>query len=85
MHKVVDGPPGPKSDMQIFAELADRLGIDNYLEQTETERLEAIVAAEEDLPDRDELKRKGVPAASLRRLPGTDGGHPAAPLFHAVW
>ena len=60
MHKVVDGPPGPKSDLKIFAELAERLGIKHYLEKTETEWIEAIVAAEPDLPNREELKRKGV-------------------------
>ena len=60
MHQVVDGQPGPKSDLQIFAELAERLGIENYMEKTEAEWLEAIVAAEPDLPDRDELMSKGV-------------------------
>ena len=60
MDKVVEGLPGPKSDLQIFAELAERLGIENYLEKTEAAWLEAIATDEPDLPDKDELKRKGV-------------------------
>ena len=67
MHKVVDGQPDTKSDLQIFTELAEHLGINNYLEKTEAEWLEAIVAAEPDLPDRDELKRKGVHLIELQR------------------
>ena len=60
MNKIPGGPTGPRSDLQIYADLAVRLGIKNYMEKTEAELLEAVLAADPDLPERDDLKRKGV-------------------------
>jgi anaerobic dimethyl sulfoxide reductase subunit A len=67
MNKVTNGPPGPKSDLQIFAELAERMGLDDYMGKTESEWLEAVFATTSDLPDRETMKQKGVHRIALKQ------------------
>ena len=47
-----------KSDLEIFTELAERLGMSDYNPKTEDEWLRGFVE-ESDIPDYDEFKRKG--------------------------
>jgi anaerobic dimethyl sulfoxide reductase subunit A len=67
MNKVVDGPPGPKTDLQIFTELAERMELPNYMDQTEAEWLDAVLAATPELPDRETMKQKGVHRIALKQ------------------
>ncbi|MBI2867740.1 MAG: molybdopterin-dependent oxidoreductase, partial [Chloroflexi bacterium] len=58
-NKVIDPLGESKSPLQIAIELAERLGVTNYLDKTEEEFLRGI-AQRGGVPDYAELKRKGV-------------------------
>ncbi len=60
MDKILDAPGGPKSDIQIFTELADRLGFKHYNDRSETEWFDMILEDEPDAPDVAALKQSQV-------------------------
>ncbi len=60
MEKAVDPLPQVKSDLDIFTELASRLGIKEYNDKTEDEWLQEFVSATPGLPDYTQLKDKKV-------------------------
>lgn len=60
MNKILEAPLGPKSDLQIFAELAERLGLENYNEKSDEAWLESFLEAEPDFPDLNTLRTEGV-------------------------
>lgn len=51
---------GPKSDLQIFSELAVILGIDGYNDKSEDEWLRQFLKTESDFPDLDTIRDKEV-------------------------
>lgn len=59
MHKIIEPGDGPKSDLQIFSELAARMGIETE-EKSDEEWLSVFLEAEPDFPDAQTLKGKGV-------------------------
>ncbi len=59
MPKIIDPGDGPKSDLQIFSELAARLGIEAD-DRSDEEWLSAFLEAEPDFPDAQTLKDRGV-------------------------
>jgi anaerobic dimethyl sulfoxide reductase subunit A len=60
MNKVVDPLPETKSDMDIFSELASRLGIHGYSDKSEEAWIREFVASTPELPGYDTFKEKGV-------------------------
>ena len=60
MPKVVPPLPETKSDLAIFAELARRLGVEDYNEKSDEEWLREFVEATPDLPGFDIFKQKGI-------------------------
>ena len=60
MNKIVDNLPGPKSDLEIFSELAPKVGIKDYNNNSDEEWLKIIMDNEPDFPDIDTLKKDGV-------------------------
>ena len=60
MEKAVAPLPEVKSDLDIFTELASRLGIKGYNDKTEEEWLQEFLAAAPGLPDYTQLKDKKV-------------------------
>ena len=60
MNKILNAPSGPKSDLQIFAELAKRLGIEDYNDKSDEAWLESFLKEEPDFPDLNTLRREGV-------------------------
>ena len=67
MNQILDAPSGPKSDLQIFTELASRSGIEHYNALSDTEWLDMILEAEPDMPDLDTLKKRQVHPFELER------------------
>jgi len=64
MNKILKPPSGPKSDLQIFTELAARLGIEQYNNKSDAEWLETILKVEPDLAT---LKNEQVHRIELER------------------
>jgi len=64
-NKVVEPMYECKSDLEIFTELAKRLGISGYNTKTEDEWLRSFVE-ESDIPDYDEFKRRGFHKFELK-------------------
>lgn len=60
MNKIIDPPAGPKSDLQIFSELAALLDLENYEEKSDEQWLNIFLDAESDFPDSQAFKLKGV-------------------------
>ena len=60
MDKVLDAPAGPRSDLEIFTELAKRLGLDEYNDKLDEEWLEHICESVPDMPDLHTLRQQGV-------------------------
>jgi anaerobic dimethyl sulfoxide reductase subunit A len=67
MHKVLDAPPGVKSDLDIFSKIAERLGIENDNDRTDEEWLESFIGSEPQLPDLRTLKTDGVKRFAMQR------------------
>ncbi|MBT8332774.1 MAG: molybdopterin-dependent oxidoreductase, partial [Deltaproteobacteria bacterium] len=65
MHKVIDPPPETRSDLAIFTDLADRLGIDGYNDLSDEQWLRSFLEATLDFPQLEEFRRKGVYRVSL--------------------
>lgn len=59
MHKVIDPLYECKSDLEVFTELAKRLGIPGYNDKTEKEWLRSFVPASE-IPDFEDFQKRGV-------------------------
>lgn len=59
LNKAIDPLPETKSDLQIFSELAQRLGIKGYNDKSDEEWLKSFVKATADLPDYESFKQKG--------------------------
>ena len=60
MNKVVEPLPDTQTDLQIFSEIAKRVGIKGYNDKKEEEWLKEFVAETPDLPEYELLKEKGV-------------------------
>jgi len=60
MNKILEAPSGPRSDLQIFAELAERLGLENYNQKSDEAWLASFLKAEPDFPDLKTLRTEGV-------------------------
>ncbi len=67
MNKIYDALPGPKSDLEIFSEIAIRLGIENYNDKPDEQWLKTFLKAKPDLPDLQTLKTIGVQRFELKR------------------
>jgi anaerobic dimethyl sulfoxide reductase subunit A len=60
MNKVTEPLPDTQTDLQIFSEIATRLGIKGYSDKKEEEWLKEFVAQTPGLPEYELLKEKGV-------------------------
>lgn len=60
MHKVLEPPPGVMSDLEIFSELARRVGIENYNDRTDEQWLERFLSDEPGFPDLNAFRDDGV-------------------------
>ncbi len=60
MNKIVDNLPGPKSDFEILSELAPKVGIKDYNNNSDEKWLKIIMEGEPDFPDISTLKEDGV-------------------------
>ncbi len=60
MDKAIEPLPQTKSDLAIFTELASRLGIPDYNDNSEEDWLREFAAATPDLPEYEVFKRAGV-------------------------
>jgi anaerobic dimethyl sulfoxide reductase subunit A len=67
MHKVLDAPPGVKSDLDIFSKIAERMGIENDNDRSDKEWLESFIGSEPQLPDLRTLKTDGVKRFAMQR------------------
>ena len=67
MKKAVDPLPETKSDLEIFTELADRLGFEGFNDKTDEQWIESFVNATPDLPDYQTFKKKGVHEIPVKR------------------
>jgi len=66
LNKAVEPMPGTRSDLQIFSELARRLGIQGYNDKSDEEWLESFVKATADLPEYERFKEKGFHQIALK-------------------
>jgi len=60
MHKASNNTSGPKSDLEIFTEIAERMGIKNYNEKSESQWLEEFLESEPSFPGLVSLKDNGT-------------------------
>jgi anaerobic dimethyl sulfoxide reductase subunit A len=60
MNKVIDPPPNTRSDLAIFTELADRLGVEGYNDLSDEQWLKSFLAATPDFPDQEDFRKEGV-------------------------
>ena len=60
MHKVFEPHQGVKSDLEIFTEIAQRIGIDNYNGSSDTQWLDRFINSEDGFPDLETLRKEGV-------------------------
>ncbi len=60
MQKALETPPDVKSDLEIFSELAQRIGIENFNNCSDEEWLGSFLDAESDFPDLGTLRTAGV-------------------------
>jgi anaerobic dimethyl sulfoxide reductase subunit A len=65
MNKVIDPPPETRSDLAIFTDLADRLGVDGYNDLSDEQWLTSFLAATPDFPDHENFRQKGVYRVTL--------------------
>ena len=59
LNKAIEPLPETKSDLEIFSELAQRLGIRGYNDKSDEEWLKSFVKATADLPEYEIFKQKG--------------------------
>jgi anaerobic dimethyl sulfoxide reductase subunit A len=67
MSKAVEPPSEVKSDLRIFAELADRFELSHYNDKSDTEWLSDFVEATPGLPDHTAFKEEGVHHVAMDR------------------
>jgi anaerobic dimethyl sulfoxide reductase subunit A len=67
MERAVEPPPGVKSDLDIFSELASRLNLAGYNDKTEEEWLQEFLSDTPGLPDYPRLKEKKVHSYETRK------------------
>jgi anaerobic dimethyl sulfoxide reductase subunit A len=60
MDKVTEPLAGTKSDLEIFTELASRLGLPNFNDRSDEEWIEEFVNATSELPEYEAFRREGV-------------------------
>jgi anaerobic dimethyl sulfoxide reductase subunit A len=60
MNRVIEPRGETRSDLAIFTELADRLGIEGYNERSERQWLDSFLAATPDFPDPEDFRKKGI-------------------------
>jgi anaerobic dimethyl sulfoxide reductase subunit A len=65
MNKAIDALPETRSDLAIFKELAERLGVEDYNEKSDRQWLDSFVKATPDLPGAEEFRQKGVHRVAL--------------------
>ena len=66
MNKVIEPMPETRSDLAIFAELADRLGIEGYSDRSPEQWLEAFLEATPGFPDQKQFRQEGVHRVELK-------------------
>jgi anaerobic dimethyl sulfoxide reductase subunit A len=66
LNKAIEPMYHTKTDLQIFTELANKMGINNFAEKTEDEWLRAIVASK-GIPDYDAFKESGFYQPNIPR------------------
>jgi anaerobic dimethyl sulfoxide reductase subunit A len=59
MNKALDAPPGLRSDLAVFTEIARLLGINDYNNRSDEQWLKAFLEAEPDLPDLETFRASG--------------------------
>ncbi|MDX1709136.1 MAG: molybdopterin dinucleotide binding domain-containing protein, partial [Desulfobacterales bacterium] len=59
-HKVIEPRGETRSDLAVFAALADRLGIEGYNQHSDRQWLDSFVAATPNFPNPAEFRQKGV-------------------------
>ena len=67
MHKAVDPLPETRSDLEIFLDLATRMGVTDYFPYSESDWLNKTVDDTAYLPDFEEFKRIGVHRVNLEK------------------
>jgi anaerobic dimethyl sulfoxide reductase subunit A len=65
MNKAVEAAPETKSDLEIFSELAKRLGVPGYNENSDEEWLKGFAQSTPDLSDYEAFKAKGIHRVQL--------------------
>jgi len=60
MHKASNNTSGPKSDLEIFTEIAERMGINNYNEKSDSQWLGEFLEIEPSFPGLVSLKDNGT-------------------------
>jgi anaerobic dimethyl sulfoxide reductase subunit A len=60
MNKTIEPRAETRSDLAIFTELADRLGVEGYNNLSDRQWLDSFLAATPDFPDPEEFRQKGV-------------------------
>lgn len=60
MNKVIDPRPETRSDLAVFSDLADRLGVEGYNERSDRQWLNSFLAATPDFPAPEHFRQKGV-------------------------
>jgi len=60
MNKILDPLEGVKSDVDIFSEIARRVGIDTYNDRSDEQWLETFLESEPGFPHLDTLRQEGV-------------------------
>jgi anaerobic dimethyl sulfoxide reductase subunit A len=60
MNKVIEPLPETRSDLALFTELAERLGIEGYNDRSDRQWLDSFLAATPDFPDPEDFRQKGV-------------------------
>jgi anaerobic dimethyl sulfoxide reductase subunit A len=66
LNKAIDPLPETKSDLEIFSEIAQRLGIKGYNDKSDEEWLKSFVKATAELPDFESFKHKGYHQIELK-------------------
>jgi len=67
MSKILDAPPGVKSDLEIFSEIAQRMGIDNYNDASDEEWLRTFLESESAFPNLETLRSAGTHEFEMER------------------
>ena len=66
MNKVIEPMPETRSDLDIFAELANRLGIEGYNDRSPQRWLNSFLEASPGFPDQEQFRQEGVHRIELK-------------------